>query len=138
MIENVLTKIRPTPYETVNFFKCGVMNPKLLGNISTSALHFDIINFWCDFWQIALACKIQKPMVLREKGAHEDMIEILQKYKEMLPTLVLHSFIGTSEEASSYLQLDNLYIAVSGICFAFSCFGLKQTAMQTSPLFLCL
>ncbi|KAK7590299.1 hypothetical protein V9T40_001912 [Parthenolecanium corni] len=77
--------------------------------------------------QIALACKIRKPLVLREKGAHEDMIEILKKYKEMLPTLVIHSFIGTSEEAASYLQLDNLYIAVSGyICKDNSSNGLQK------------
>lgn len=54
-------------------------------------------------------------MILREKGAYKDVIDLLTKYKDSLPTLVLHSFVGTFEEANSYLQLDNVYIAVSGI-----------------------
>lgn len=42
-------------------------------------------------------------------------MEVLQKYKDLLPTLVLHSFTGTFEEAAAYLELENTYMAVSGM-----------------------
>lgn len=61
-----------------------------------------------------LACQIKKPIVLHEKGAHKDMLNMLEKYKDDLPTVVLHSFVGSFEEANAYLQLDNVYIAISG------------------------
>ncbi len=72
------------------------------------------------FEQVLLACQIKKPVILREKGAHKDVMEVLQKYRDLLPTLVLHSFIGSLEEATSYLQMDNTYIAVSGMILYFN------------------
>ena len=57
---------------------------------------------------------MNKPILLHEKGAHEDMLSILTKHKSKLPTIVLHSFVGTFEEATAYLELDNVYIAISG------------------------
>ena len=69
--------------------------------------------------QLSLACQVKKPILLHERGAHSDMLSILNKFKGQLPTIVLHSFVGTSEEASAYLELDNTYIAVSGLCGIF-------------------
>ena len=59
---------------------------------------------------------MNKPILLREKGAHSDMLSILTKHKGQLPTIVLHSFVGTFEEATAYLELDNFYISMSGKC----------------------
>ena len=64
--------------------------------------------------QLSLACQVNKPILLHEKGAHSDMLSILNQFKGQLPTVVLHSFVGTFEEASAYLQFDNVYVAVSG------------------------
>ncbi|XKL59962.1 hypothetical protein PGB90_000978 [Kerria lacca] len=84
--------------------------------------------------QISLACQIKKPVILREKGAYKDVIDLLTKYKDSLPTLVLHSFVGTFEEANSYLQLDNVYIAVSGYLCKDNSFNGIQKLIETGTL----
>lgn len=66
-----------------------------------------------------MACELKKPIILHEKSAHEDVMEILKKYEETLPSLVFHSFVGTLDEAKSYLQFSSSYIAVSGKCLDF-------------------
>ncbi|XP_065212806.1 3'-5' ssDNA/RNA exonuclease TatD [Planococcus citri] len=77
--------------------------------------------------QVALACQLKKPIILHEKGAHEDVMEVLKKYEDTLPPLVFHSFVGTFDEAKSYLQFDTSYIAVSGyICKDNSTNGIQK------------
>ena len=65
--------------------------------------------------QIQLACRLQKPLFLHERDAHEDMVRLLQKYKDKgnLPNCVVHCFCGTSEQANKYLSM-GLYIGLTG------------------------
>ena len=65
--------------------------------------------------QIQLACRLQKPLFLHERDAHEDMVRLLQKYKDKgnLPSCVIHCFCGTVEQANTYLSM-GCYIGLTG------------------------
>nr|CAD7424415.1 unnamed protein product [Timema monikensis] len=63
--------------------------------------------------QIQLACELHKPLLVHERDSHEDLLEILDKYKDQLPLVVIHSFTGTAEEAQRYLD-KGMYIGLTG------------------------
>lgn len=63
--------------------------------------------------QIKLAKKLDIPLFLHERDAHEDMVKILEKYPEMSKKSCIHCFTGTKEEAEKYLEL-GCYIGVTG------------------------
>jgi len=63
--------------------------------------------------QVELACKLGKPLFLHERDAHEDLVNILLKYKDRLPACVIHCFTGTKQQATKYLQL-GCYIGLTG------------------------
>ena len=66
--------------------------------------------------QIEIAEKLNMPLFLHEREAHEDLIDILEKYPEMAKKSVIHCFTGTKEEAQNYLDL-GAYIGITGwIC----------------------
>lgn len=54
--------------------------------------------------QIALACELRKPLVLRERAAFEAMMGVLGRLEGQLPaSLVLHCFAGTADQAAAYV-----------------------------------
>lgn len=66
--------------------------------------------------QIELAEKLDMPLFLHERDAHEDMMKILQEYPKMAKKAVVHCFTGTKEEAENYLSI-GCHIGVTGwIC----------------------
>ncbi len=66
--------------------------------------------------QIELAQKLDMPLFLHERDAHEDMFKILESYPHMAEKSVIHCFTGTKEEAENYLSL-GCYIGITGwIC----------------------
>lgn len=65
------------------------------------------------FLQVKLACELKKPLFLHERDAHEDLIQILNKYKDSLPPMVIHSFTGNLCQAQAYLQL-GMYLGITG------------------------
>lgn len=60
--------------------------------------------------QILLAQKYKKPVIIHDRDAHEDTLNILKEYK---PKGVLHCFSGSSEMAQEVVKL-GLYIGVGG------------------------
>jgi TatD DNase family protein len=68
---------------------------------------------------VQLACEVRKPLFLHERDAHEDMVRILEKYKDKLPPAVLHCFTGTSAQALKYIEM-GLYIGLTGVTVDFS------------------
>lgn len=65
--------------------------------------------------QLDLAMKIDKPVVLHCRNAHEDLIENLKLKIGISPLRgVLHSFTGTIDEAKRYLDL-GFYLGFNGI-----------------------
>lgn len=65
---------------------------------------------------MTLACSLKKPIIIHERGAQKDVLEILNDYKEILPPVLIHSFTGTAEEAQKYLDM-GFYLGITGyIC----------------------
>lgn len=50
--------------------------------------------------------------MLNQKGAHEDFLCIIKSRMPVLP-VILHSFTGSFEEASEYINL-GMYVGISG------------------------
>ena len=68
--------------------------------------------------QIQLACDLkaqglQRPLFLHERDAHEDFVEILSKYHDRLPNVVVHCFTGNQKEALKYIDM-GFYIGLTG------------------------
>ena len=66
--------------------------------------------------QIELAIKLQKPLFLHERDAHEEFYKILSAYKNDLGPTVVHCFTGNRAALENYLAM-GLYIGITGwIC----------------------
>ena len=63
--------------------------------------------------QLELAATLGKPVFLHERDAHKEMVELLERHKERLPTCVIHCFTGTKEHAVKYLSM-GCYIGLTG------------------------
>lgn len=83
--------------------------------------------------QLELACEVKKPLMIHEKNAHNEVIDLLNKYKTDLPATILHSYVGNRTHVRAYLQLGS-YIAINGsICKDSSEEGL-QVMLQSGEL----
>ena len=65
------------------------------------------------FRQLNIACDLKKPLFLHERDAHSEMVDLLERYKDKLPTCVIHCFTGTKEHAIKYLSM-GCYIGLTG------------------------
>jgi TatD DNase family protein len=66
--------------------------------------------------QVQLADRLDMPLFLHEREAHEDLYKILKKHDEIASKSVVHCFTGTKHEAQNYIDL-GCYIGVTGwIC----------------------
>jgi TatD DNase family protein len=66
--------------------------------------------------QLDLAVRVQKPVFLHQRDAHEDFVAILRDFRSRLTGGVAHCFTAGLEEARAYLDL-GLYIGITGwIC----------------------
>ena len=60
--------------------------------------------------QLALANKLNKPVIVHDREAHQDTLDLLKKYK---PKGVIHCFSGSYETAKEIVKL-GMYIGVGG------------------------
>ena len=66
--------------------------------------------------QVELAEKLNMPLFLHEREAHEDLYKILQRHDSVIEKSVVHCFTGTKQEAQNYIDL-GCFIGVTGwIC----------------------
>jgi len=63
--------------------------------------------------QLELACQASKPILVHDRDAHDAVIEILDKFKDQLPTIIIHCFTGTPAEAKAYVAR-GFYIGITG------------------------
>ncbi|CAH1393686.1 unnamed protein product [Nezara viridula] len=63
--------------------------------------------------QVELACEMHKPLFIHERDAHEDLLAILQEFKDVLPPLVLSSYSGSCLQAQKYLEM-GMYLGLTG------------------------
>lgn len=76
--------------------------------------------------QVELACQLNKPLIIHERAAQTDVLEVLSQYKNRLPPVLIHSFIGTAEEAQIYLN-QGFYLGITGyLCKDKSDSGIRQ------------
>ncbi|KAL7296618.1 hypothetical protein TKK_0010038 [Trichogramma kaykai] len=76
--------------------------------------------------QVELACTLNKPLVIHERGAQADVLEILNRHTDQIPPVLIHSFIGTAEEAQIYLN-HGYYLGLTGyVCKDKSDSGVRQ------------
>ncbi len=61
--------------------------------------------------QLDLANEINKPVIVHDRDAHSDTLELLKKHR---PKGVVHSFSGSSEMAKEILKL-GMYIGIGGV-----------------------
>ncbi len=61
--------------------------------------------------QIELAKKLGLPVIVHDRDAHADCLEILKKHK---PNGVVHSYSGSAEMAEELLKLD-MYFGIGGV-----------------------
>ncbi|XP_022231794.1 3'-5' ssDNA/RNA exonuclease TatD isoform X1 [Drosophila obscura] len=62
--------------------------------------------------QLHLAIRLNKPLLIHERSAQNDLLEILDKF-ENLPPVIIRGFMGTAEEALKYLDR-RFYISLTG------------------------
>lgn len=61
--------------------------------------------------QLELANEINKPVIVHDRDAHSDTLDLLKKHR---PKGVVHSFSGSSEMAKEILKL-GMYIGIGGV-----------------------
>lgn len=62
---------------------------------------------------VDLACELSMPLFLHERGAHEDLLRVLDTFGTSLPPCVVHCFTGTPDEAREYVNR-GFYIGITG------------------------
>ncbi len=66
--------------------------------------------------QLRIAVDVQKPLFLHQRDAHHDFLELLKRYRDKVPAMVVHCFTDTGEALRDYLALD-CHIGITGwIC----------------------
>ncbi|KAK3895168.1 hypothetical protein Pcinc_001103 [Petrolisthes cinctipes] len=63
--------------------------------------------------QVSLACELKKPLFIHERDAHKEVLEVLGRHKERLPSVVIHCFTGDATMAAAYLK-QGCYIGLTG------------------------
>ncbi|XP_026477897.1 uncharacterized protein LOC113384401 [Ctenocephalides felis] len=81
--------------------------------------------------QLELACDLNKPLLIHERGAQDELLNIVSKVpKDQLPPVVIHSFTGSSEEAHKYLDA-GFYLGLTGyLCKDKSDTGVRRLLQQ--------
>ena len=64
--------------------------------------------------QIELAIDAKKALMVHSRDAYEAIFEILKEYQSRLPAVIIHSFIGSWEQARKFLDI-GCYISYNGI-----------------------
>ncbi|XP_012272082.1 uncharacterized protein LOC105695257 isoform X2 [Orussus abietinus] len=76
--------------------------------------------------QVELACRLNKPLIIHERGAQSDVLEVLSHYTNRLPSVLIHCFTGTAEEGQIYLN-EGFYLGITGyLCKDKSDSGVRQ------------
>lgn len=64
--------------------------------------------------QIELAVETGKALMVHSRDAYDDIYKIIKKHRDKLRAVIIHSFIGSPEEAQKFIKLD-CYISFNGI-----------------------
>ena len=66
--------------------------------------------------QLRMAADLGKPLFLHQRDAHADFLDLLKRYRDRVPAVVVHCFTDTAQALADYLALD-CHIGITGwIC----------------------
>ncbi|XP_015919366.2 3'-5' ssDNA/RNA exonuclease TatD [Parasteatoda tepidariorum] len=102
--EEELKDILSNP-ECVAIGQCGLDYSK---NVSEQSEQKEVL-----IKQLKLAKELKKPILISERDAHNDLLEILKNNSSSLPDILIHSFCGKVEELKAYLS-SGCYIGLTG------------------------
>ena len=63
--------------------------------------------------QLALAARLNMPVLMHERDAHEDFFDIVKEYRPQLKGALLHCFTGNRQSLERYIELD-LHLGITG------------------------
>jgi TatD DNase family protein len=63
--------------------------------------------------QLQLAARLNKPVFLHQRDAHERFLPLLKQQRDRLPRVIVHCFTGNKRELFDYLDLD-CHIGITG------------------------
>ena len=64
--------------------------------------------------QLQIACNYKKPIAIHCRDSHEDMFNLLNKYKDKLDGIIMHCYTGSVEMMERYLSI-GAYVSISGV-----------------------
>lgn len=79
--------------------------------------------------QIEIAIRLNLPLIIHTREAFDDTIRILDEYAGRLPSLVVHCFSGTSEQARAIIE-KGFYISFTGIITFKKTQAIRDTAAE--------
>lgn len=83
--------------------------------------------------QLQLAQRIDLPLFLHERAAHQEFLQLMKRYETLIPKSVVHCFTGDKTELKAYLDA-GFYIGVTGwVCDLKRGMDLRE-AMNYMPL----
>lgn len=82
--------------------------------------------------QVQWACRTRLPLMIHCRKAQNEMVRILQKYKDELPGGVFHCFTGNLQEASQLLVFHNFVLGIGGV-LTFKKSHLPEVVAQLPP-----
>jgi len=65
--------------------------------------------------QVQWSCRTKLPLVIHSRKAQNELVKILQRYKNDLPGGVFHCFTGNLIEARQLLEFDNFFLGIGGV-----------------------
>ncbi|KAI5706868.1 hypothetical protein M8J75_012078 [Diaphorina citri] len=86
--------------ECVGIGECGLDYSRDFSTPTTQEMVFEK--------QLELACEVKKPVIIHEKSAHGQVMDLLNKYRTQLPATILHSYVGNSDQDSSEAGLQGM------------------------------
>lgn len=84
-------------------------------------------------FQVQLALKYGLPLMIHCRSAHDDLVRVLQVYREEPLRGVFHSFVGTPDEAAELLAFKGFALGINGIV-TFRKSDLPETLLAAVPL----
>src|SRR5690606_9959378 len=66
--------------------------------------------------QVSIACDVGKPVVVLQRQAHKELLSTLQEFGSRLPSVIVHNFTGSAQEALEYIQ-NGYFLALTGGVF---------------------
>lgn len=63
--------------------------------------------------QVDLAVRYKKPLLVHDRDAHQNILDILKDFASALPPVVIHCFTGTADQIKAYIER-GYYIGVTG------------------------